>query len=392
MMFARSVKGSIHTSLLLAGLSTAAIGCAARPSGGEPTVAAARPVPFAPLPPLPEVPVSAEVPEPVEHGPSAKYRAALADAQALCELGHGGRCVAVALHHQNEGEDEWPTDLAAAATLFARACALDVAEGCLRHGVALVQGSGVPADLAAGLLQVQRGCDLGHIDACEYIAMNEDRGEEAGARAARVADERCRPGRADACFAAGDLYLREQVVPRDEKKAFRYLDRACKAGHVRACQGVARMYEKGVGVRADPARALRLHRKHCDSGDLDSCCYLGLLAAEGRLVERAPEQALARWDDACNRGSGSCCLNAGKFLGDGLPADPTRRLAYYQKACDAGEPEGCGLVGDQYEYGSAAVTIDLEKARDAYLRACRLRDFRGCEFAHRLGSAAGTRP
>lgn len=358
-------------------LGVVLFGCAARQSSTPPPAASP---PIADRPPAPVTPSE----PPAEEPQSDELAAALQAARETCELGHGERCLGLGMALQEDGPTQ---DLPAAAAMLARACELDVAAGCFEHGQVLLAGRGVVADRAAALAKMMQACDMGLPVACMLAGMNSGDPELAsGKRRLDAAEAGCKQGAADKCFAAGELYLNNELVGRDETKAFGYLERACKSKHVRACQGVASGYERGVGVAADPKRALKMWQAQCKAGDLDSCCHYGSLLMEGRIVAHAPAKALDVWDAACDKGSGSCCMQAGLLLtaGKDVPADPARALSYFQKSCDHGEGPGCGMLGDTYEYGSPASAIDLAKAEDAYLRACKLKSFKGCEFAHRL--------
>jgi len=367
---------ALRTTLLCS--CSVALACAARQAAPAPASIAAAPAPVAEPSPLAD--------EPAARQPATDHEAKHAGIMALCDLGHGDACLSLGMILKEPPHEEF----GASTARFARACQFGVAAGCLELGQAIAAGRGVPADRAWGVSLMTQACDMGLPAACVLAGMNlGDPDMVTGKKRLDLAEARCKQGDAEGCFKAGDLLLRDEMIPRDEKRAFSYFERACKARHVGGCQGVALGHEHGIGVAADPKRALKIYRAQCDAGDLDSCGYLGSLAAEGRLVFFAPDQALAQWDDACTRGSGSCCMQAGQLLAhsQALPADPARSLVFFQKACDLGEGPGCAILGETHEYGPTA--IDLAKAEAAYLKACQLRTFKACEAALTLQARRG---
>ncbi|MDD7514949.1 MAG: sel1 repeat family protein, partial [Campylobacter lanienae] len=57
----------------------------------------------------------------------------------------------------------------------------------------------------------------------------------------------------------------------------------------------------------------------------------------------------------------------------------------YQKACDAGDPYGCVLLGILYEVGEG-VRQDYAMAKEYYGKACDLGDQLGCDEYKRLNN------
>lgn len=82
---------------------------------------------------------------PAKHEPTAEQSAlaaAIAEAEALCDLGHGERCVRLGVAYIKPPVQ----DLARSAARFARGCQLGDATGCLEFGEALLAGRGSDRD------------------------------------------------------------------------------------------------------------------------------------------------------------------------------------------------------------------------------------------------------
>ena len=93
-----------------------------------------------------------------------RYAAAMAEAEALCDLGHGERCVRLGLAYQKPPVE----DLARAAASFSRACDLGEAPGCLALGEALLAGRGVAIDPAQAHARISQACEAGLGHACGH--------------------------------------------------------------------------------------------------------------------------------------------------------------------------------------------------------------------------------
>jgi TPR repeat protein len=140
-------------------------------------------------------------------------------------------CVAV-VWGQSSGPTEQP--LADAAT-FADTCGRGDAVACNDLGIALLNGSGVPAD------------------------------------AARAFERSCMDGSADACSNLGAMYERGVSVERDLDHAARLYEQSCNAGGALGCSNLGALRARGIGIAQDRDEAQRLFQLACKGGSAVGC-------------------------------------------------------------------------------------------------------------------------
>jgi hypothetical protein len=128
-------------------------------------------------------------------------------------------------------------------------------------------------------------------------------------------------------------------------------EQACDAGNTLACTNLGYMAQNGEGMRADLDLAARMYKRGCDGtscgvrNDL-GCLNLGRLYRDGVGVKQDPIRALELFGLVCDYGSeaaGRACFNAGAYYED--RNDRARATAYYQRACDKKDAEGCERLG-----------------------------------------------
>lgn len=164
-------------------------------------------------------------------------------------------------------------------------------------GSLLVEGRGVPRDLARGVALLEAAAAKGNPG-----AMNE----------------------------LGRLYLRGTGVPRDRDRAVAWLEQAAAAGHTFAYNNLGTLLlEEGAA-----ARARELFTASAEAGDIFGYNNLGWLHETGRGVERDLAAALRWYAKAAEAGQPHAFVNLGRLLrkgGPGLPSDP-EQAAYWLAA------------------------------------------------------------
>ncbi len=118
----------------------------------------------------------------------------------------------------------------------------------------------------------------------------------------------------------------------------------CEAGDYFACQELAKAYQEGDGVSRDLPRALALFTRACEAKSRWACSMVGSFVASGRGVAAADPAGAVRWfERACDDGHGWSCNRLGEMArdGEGLPRDPKRALALFEKACQEKDEKGC---------------------------------------------------
>jgi Sel1 repeat len=159
----------------------------------------------------------------------------------------------------------------------------------------------LPQDLPRGQRALEKGCQLGNLDACRELVSYETGVAAPGAdcagweaickrgnqrsctffaqcldhsdhfrrdrpQALRLFEEGCARGERVACRELGFLALDGDGVPRDEARGFAFLDRACRLDDPLACAHEGLLFELGKGTSRDIGRAEALYRGACARG------------------------------------------------------------------------------------------------------------------------------
>ena len=106
-----------------------------------------------------------------------------------------------------------------------------------------------------------------------------------------------------------------------------------------------------------------------DSNTQSTACYAGNAAACDQMGKTLygdydHDGAVAWYRKACDGGDAEGCLDLG-----GTSQDSGESMAAYSKACDGGQPVGCYQLGYIYEQGKG-VTVDDSRAVALYRTAC----------------------
>jgi TPR repeat protein len=173
----------------------------------------------------------------------------------------------------------------------------------------------------------------------------------------------CNAGNLDSCLSLGNQYNVSNTSIESYKKAVEYYTKACNGGLVQACAYIAKMtYQKKVEV-GDEKLLYKLSKKSCDGGSALGCDIQGLLhyrLAEDRAMKKINIVGLKNYrsDEIINKNY--------KYA-----------AKYFQKACGAGDPEGCYHLGHAYYY-SQGVSRDFKKAFELYSMACNNMHMESC--------------
>ncbi len=124
---------------------------------------------------------------------------------------------------------------------------------------------------------------------------------------------------------------------------------ACEGGDLARCTEVGAAYAKGEGVKQDAAQGLKYSRKACDGNVPQACFQAGMVLLMGPANLREPIMGTASMVRACDGKNAEACfflgtLSAGLIKMEGLEPNPERAKSFYQKACDYGHQQSCGLA------------------------------------------------
>ena len=128
-------------------------------------------------------------------------------------------------------------------------------------------------------------------------------------------------------------------------------EQACDAGNAFACTNLGYIAQNGEGMRADLDLAARLYKRGCDGSSCSArndlgCLNLGRLYRDGVGVKQDAERALALFRLVCDfvsEAAGRACFNVGAYYED--RDDNMHAIAFYQRACNKKDAEGCERLG-----------------------------------------------
>lgn len=213
-----------------------------------------------------------------------------------------------------EVQERWNTaraalsakDYAVASPMLADLCFEGFFNTCSTAGIAYADGNGVTQDVDKAMALFAIGCRSRFANNCVFIARMHDLG---------------------------------QLVPKDEAKATVHLVAACRVSDFQVCWAAGERFEKGVGTAVNRTDAAVLYGLACNNGIAGACTDLAGLHA-GPFDKHETD----------------------------LPKDQTMAATLYQRACDAGDGEGCGMLADRYETG-IGVEKNLDTALELYRKA-----------------------
>jgi TPR repeat protein len=294
-----------------------------------------------------------------------------------CDGGEPRGCAGLA--HLYEQGASVPKRLDKALALYERSCKKRVWSACVGAAAMLEEGRGVPAKPEAAAKRYKVACKKREGTGClRYGKWLEKKGDARSLLLARKAFEKaCHLGALKGCTTVAFLHAEGRGVPRDRARAVRLYQDACDRGEMRACFKLGELHFYGLSGENTTYRATELFENACDGGDAAACAAVGWLAErQGGELSRAAQL----YEGACREGAMQGCVGLGRLLATGrsLPRDEKRALALFQQACDGQDRWGCKKLGDAYRDGLAGVAADDAKTQDAYERACRLGEMRGC--------------
>lgn len=175
----------------------------------------------------------------------------------------------------------------------------------------------------------------------------------------------------------GSIYLRGEIVPRDESTAAKWLEAAAEGKTVGAMLTLASLYQIGIGVPQDQAKVTELWERAASLGSSEAMYHLGFSYLFGDYVEKDVNKAIPWLEKAASRYDlESTFLLYRIYRGDyGSTRNPELAMKWLQKAAEhpAAKTSYIFELGRAYEDG-ALVTRDYAKALDYYQQAAKLGD------------------
>jgi TPR repeat protein len=204
------------------------------------------------------------------------YLKAGAILRAGCDKGDPEACAGLAAEVSGGfpvGVDEDPAVLLKRAErLYEAKCRQGVAVACTDLGKLYDRTRAYPSEAErAGVWR--RACDLGEGYACGVLGEGHIYGAPGVAKdpkqGVEFLERACELGQADCCDWVARLYKEGTVVAKDLGRAARFYQRGCTGGSCVSCRNLADMLDAGVGVPKDAAEAKRLRALPCAEGSDD---------------------------------------------------------------------------------------------------------------------------
>jgi TPR repeat protein len=275
--------------------------------------------------------------------------------------------------------------------LYRKACDLQSGWGCEQLGQANWEGAAGPPDRAASAAAWEKGCAFFHAGSCHRLAWSLESGQGTKVdynRAVALYELNCARGVAVSCGNLGTLYLTGRGVQLSDAKAAPLLERGCEGGAIWACNNAGVLHRRGGTGSVNNVRAAALFEIGCRGKDSFACFNIAKAYREGLGVPKDAAKEAEYAKTACGLGQSALCrpewveemcntsleactqiaysLSKGK---EPFKKDAKRGFALFQRACNAGHPNGCDGLADAYENGWGTPK-SLEKSKVTRAKAC----------------------
>lgn len=208
----------------------------------------------------------------------------------------------------------------------------------------------------------------------------------------------CAKGDQWACTNAGIMLSDGDRIAKDEQRGAQFFASACLKDSARACAHWGASLENGQGTKMDLVEARKAYEKACDKGDRESCNAAGMFFQTGKGLAINEAKAMDYYSRGCNMmvfgsGYGPACRNLGVLHADAvtLPQDRTLAVAAFDKACVAGDMDGCNKQAWHIEQG-LGTRRNIEQARVLYAKACDGKFALACNNARLMTAKPSTAP
>lgn len=234
---------------------------------------------------------------------------------------------------------------------------------------------------AAGVDLALEACDRGDVSACGAgLSAARERPEGAVAYTVfrTVADRLCDQGYSGACTTGLGSHDRRARKPRTEAArtfADTSFGKPCMAGDDAACLNwLQRRTSDASWDLWDPAALRRLLGVCLADRTADCETFYSVIG----FLNLAPEdELLSLIAQACDGGHGAACMAMASL-------DGRRRDDSLAAACNADDPDGCGVLGAVLFGRFRTGTGDLAPAADAWARGCDLGHVPSCHYLKHL--------
>ena len=178
---------------------------------------------------------------------------------------------------------------------------------------------------------------------------------------------------AESFLELGALFYRDELVEREDEKAFYWFQRAYHAGKKEAALPLAHLYLKTTEI-SDRREAEKLLREAVETEtDGEAALALGNISRDGLCGEMDLEQAISWYEKGAGQGNPECMelLGCLFFQGEeGIDTDYEKAFYWLNRCLEAGTLQSFSKLAYLYRTG-AGCEKDEEKAIELYERAAR---------------------
>ena len=206
-------------------------------------------------------------------GTSANPTQAYEAVQALCTEHKVGCGTLAGFALDGLGTTANPTE---ARRLFQEQCADGAGQDCFDLALLMYQGKGGPKDKDGALRVLDRSCEAHRLDACfglgffyADVVQPPDR-----AKAAQLFKRGCDVGHAQSCNSLAIAHVNGDGMPRDPSRGAQLAREACDDGYLAACATYGILLVNGVGEPKDVNKAKPYLKRACAGEIKDACTKL----------------------------------------------------------------------------------------------------------------------
>jgi TPR repeat protein len=183
---------------------------------------------------------------------------------------------------------------------------------------------------------------------------------------------RAKAGDPESQVALGWLYLKGEVLSKDEQEGIRWFIIAAEQGYAKAQHNLGVLFAFGNGVAEDKVESVRWFRKAAEQGIAESQYNLGVSLEKGIGVKMDRVEAVKWYRMAANQNFPDAQYNLGFCYdnGIGVKKDENNAFKWHVKAAELGHPQAQHNMGVYYESGKF-VEKKPSTAVEWYLKAAK---------------------
>ncbi|MBZ7986691.1 tetratricopeptide repeat protein [Campylobacter canadensis] len=191
----------------------------------------------------------------------------------------------------------------------------------------------------------------------------------------------CNKNNAQACHNLSLTYFNAMMVFKDPVLAKKYAKKACKLGKLNSCYNIANIYKYALAnTKQNFQKASKYYDYSCKKGFYASCYELATMW-QFDMQNSDFQQIISYHKLACTNNYAASCYHLAYFyyFKKYNLNDLSLAFKYFLKACKLNHNIACAMSASIYERQK-----NLQKAKEFYKKACKLRVFTSCNNYDRL--------